>query len=141
MLRALEIQDIPVRQVMVPRERVRTLSTERPLEENLRIVADLRSLRFPLVGEDLDGVRGTVYLTSVFAALDDLREGRTTLGEIAVEPMRVEADLSVSDAIDRFQEARQELAFEMEGGDRMAGIVTSTDALEAIAGELRDPFD
>ncbi len=139
-LRALEIQDIPVREVMVPREEVKALSTGRQLEENLRAVADLRYLRFPLVGEDLDDVRGTVYLTSVFAALDELRSGETSLEAIAVEPMRMEADLSVSDAIDRFQEARQELAFVMDG-DRVAGIVTSTDALEAIAGELRDPFD
>lgn len=139
-LRALEIQDIPVREVMVPREQVKALSTERPLEENLRTVADLRYLRFPLVGEDLDDVRGTVYLTSVFAALDELRSGRSTLAEIAVEPVRVDADLPVSEAIDRFQAERQELAFVTEGG-RVAGILTSTDALETIAGELRDPYD
>ena len=139
-LRALEIQDIAVREVMVPRGEVVSLSTERPLEENLRTVADLRYLRFPLVGESLDDVRGTVYLTSVFAALDELRAGRTTLAEIAVEPVLVDADLPVSGAIDRFQEERQELAFVMDGG-RVAGILTSTDALETIAGELRDPFD
>ncbi len=139
-LRALEIQDIPVREVMVPRDEVTALSTRRPLAENLRTVADLRYLRFPLVGDDLDDVRGTVYLTSVFAALEELRDGRTTLETIAVEPMRVDADLPVSQAIDRFQEERQELAF-VTDGDRVVGILTSTDALETIAGELRDPFD
>ena len=139
-LRALEIQDIPVREIMVPREEVTALSTGRPLEESLRTVADLRYLRFPLVGEELDDVRGIVYLTAVFAALDELCDGSTSLEEIAVEPMRVQADLPVSEAIDRFQEARQELAFVMDD-DRVVGIVTSTDALEAIAGELRDPFD
>ena len=139
-LRALEIQDIPVREIMVPREEVTALSTSRSLEENLRAVADLRYLRFPLVGDAMDDVRGTVYLTSVFAGLDDLRDGRTSLEEIAVEPLQFEADLPVSAAIDRFQEERQELAFVMDG-DRVVGILTSTDALETIAGELRDPFD
>ncbi len=139
-LRALEIQDIPVRDVMVPREEVTALSTRRSLEDNLETMADLRYLRFPLVGEGLDDVRGTVYLTSVFAALEELRAGSTSLEEIAVDAVTVEADLPVSDAIDGFQEARQELAFVMDG-DRVAGILTSTDALEAIAGELRDPFD
>lgn len=60
--------------------------------------------------------------------------------EFAVDPVTVGANLPMRDAIDRFQEARQELAFVMEG-DRLAGILTSTDALGAIAGELRDPFD
>ena len=139
-MRALEIQDIPLREIMVPREEIRALHTDRPLEENLRVVADRRFLRFPLVGEDLDDVRGTVYLTAVFDRLEDLRAGAVTLEQIAVKPLCLRADLPVSRAIDRFQEERQELAFVMDG-ERVAGIVTSTDALETIAGELRDPFD
>ena len=139
-LRALEIEKLAVREVMVPRGEVVALSTERSLEENLKVLADRRHLRFPLVGGDLDDVRGTLYLAAVFAALDDLRSGRATLEEVAVPPLRIDADLPVSAAIDRFQAERQELAFVMEG-DRVAGILTSTDALETIAGELEDPFD
>jgi CBS domain containing-hemolysin-like protein len=48
--------------------------------------------------------------------------------------------LGRGEALDRFQEARQEPAFAMEG-DRVAGILTSTDALDAIAAAPRDPFD
>ena len=139
-LRALEIEKIAVREVMVPRREVVALSTERSLEENLKVLADRRHLRFPLVGRDLDDVRGTLYLAAVFSALDDLRSRRATLEEVAVPPLRIDADLPVSEAIDRFQEEQQELAFVVEG-DRVAGILTSTVALETIAGELEDPFD
>jgi len=139
-VRALEIQGIPVRQIMVPREEVFSVSTELPLEENLRRMAEVSHLRFPLVGEGLDDLRGTVYLSAAFAALEDLRAGRTTLEELAVPPLLLDPELSVSDAIDRFQEEREELAYVARDG-RVTGILTSTDALEAIAGELRDPFD
>jgi len=139
-MRALDIQDIPVSDVMVPREEIVALSTERSLRENLRRASDVRYLRFPLVGEGLDDVRGTVYLSALFAGLEELREGRTTLEELAVPALRLEHDLPVSAAIDRFQEEAQELAVVVDRG-RTIGILTSTDALEAIAGELRDPFD
>lgn len=139
-LRALEIQDIPISDVMVPRDEIVALSTERSLEENLRRASDGGYLRFPLVGADLDDVRGTLYLSALFAALDPLKEGRVSLEELAVAPLLFDRDLPVSDAIDEFQAEAQELAYVMDG-DRVEGIVTSTDALEAIAGELHDPFD
>lgn len=139
-MRALEIQEIPVEDVMVPRGEVVALSIERSLEENLRLVADRRFLRFPLVGEDLDDARGVIYLPALLPALDDLRAGRKTLEDLAVRPLVLAHDLPVSEAIDRFQAERQELGFVMEA-DRVVGILTSTDALETIAGELRDPFD
>jgi CBS domain containing-hemolysin-like protein len=47
----------------------------------------------------------------------------------------------VSDAIDRFQEERQELAFVTDADGTVVGMLTVTDALEAIAGDVEDPFD
>ncbi len=139
-VRALEIQDIPVSEIMVPRGEIRALSTERPIEENFALIAEHGHARFPLVGSDVDDALGTIYVPALFGALDALRAGRTSLEELAVSPLRFEPDLAVSEAIDRFQEARQELAFVTEEG-RVLGLVTSTDAFEAIAGELEDPLD
>lgn len=139
-LRALEIQDIPVSDIMVPRDVVVAFSTELALEENLRRASDGGHHRYPLVRDGLDDVRGTVYLSTVLAEFDRLREGSLALEDLAVRPVRFDRDLPVSEAIDRFQAAEQELAYVVDG-DRVEGIVTSTDALEAIAGELRDPFD
>jgi CBS domain containing-hemolysin-like protein len=54
--------------------------------------------------------------------------------------MTVSADTSVSDAIDRFQAERQELALVLADGE-IVGLLTATDALEAVMGELEDPLD
>ena len=139
-LNALEIQDIPIRKVMVPRDEVVVLSTERGLEENLATIRESPYARFPLVGTDLDDVRGTVYLPSLFRRLESLQRGELELADVASEPLVLDAELPVSEAIDRFQEARQELAFVREDG-RVAGVLTATDAFEAITGELEDPLD
>jgi CBS domain containing-hemolysin-like protein len=43
--------------------------------------------------------------------------------------------------IDRFQEERQELALVIDDDKRVLGLVTATDAFEAVMGDLEDPYD
>jgi CBS domain containing-hemolysin-like protein len=54
--------------------------------------------------------------------------------------MTLAAGTSVSDAFDQFQAQDQELAVVLEDGEAV-GVVTATDALEAVMGELEDPLD
>lgn len=46
----------------------------------------------------------------------------------------------VSDIVDQFQAEHQELALVVDDG-RVVGLVTATDALEAITGQIADPLD
>ncbi|MFB6148098.1 MAG: CBS domain-containing protein, partial [Halobacteriales archaeon] len=62
------------------------------------------------------------------------------LQELATPPMTVSTTTVVSDLIDRFQTENQELALVVEEGD-VVGLVTITDAVEAIIGEVEDPLD
>jgi IMP dehydrogenase len=54
--------------------------------------------------------------------------------------MTLSPDTDVSDAIDQFQTERQEMALVIEDGD-VIGLVTVTDLLEAIIGDIEDPLD
>ncbi|MDX1631858.1 MAG: hemolysin family protein [Thermoanaerobaculia bacterium] len=139
-LRALEIQEIPVREVMVPLEEVAFLSTERSFEENLEVLREEQLTRFPLVGSDQEDFRGIVYVPALAARFRELDRGEIALDEIAAEPLTVDGDCEVSRLIDLFQEERQELALVRVDG-RLAGLVTATDAFETITGELEDPLD
>lgn len=139
-LRALEIEDIAVREIMVPRSDVVALSTDRSLEENFRVISEHPYIRFPLVGATLDDVAGIVYAPALLRELEGLLSGRISLEQLAFPPLVVGSDLPVSDVIDRFQAAEQEMAVVVQDG-RLVGVVTSTDAFETIAGELEDPLD
>ncbi|MFB6099506.1 MAG: CBS domain-containing protein, partial [Salinibacter sp.] len=96
--------------------------------------------RYPLLGDDGEDVIGVLYMTKVFRHLPELERGDATLIDIAEPPVWVDPDLPVSDLIDRLQRKQQELALVGTEGD-VQGLVTSTDAFEAIAGELEDPGD
>ncbi|ADQ67103.1 cbs domain-containing protein [Halogeometricum borinquense DSM 11551] len=139
-LGALKAGTTEVREVMVPKSDIVALSTDASVAENLDRVTETPHTRYPLVGSNLETVEGIVYVPSVVARIEELKGGETAFSDIAAPPMTVSADTSVSDAIDRFQAERQELAVVFEDGD-VVGLLTATDALETVMGELEDPLD
>ncbi|WP_254544058.1 CNNM domain-containing protein [Halomarina pelagica] len=139
-LAALDIERMAITSVMVPREDVIALSADASLDENMRTIGESPHARFPLVGDSLSDFRGVVYTPAVLRELDALEEGECTFEDITAPPMTLDAEVVVSDAIDRFQEERQELALIVDDGE-VVGLVTATDCFEAITGDLEDPLD
>jgi CBS domain containing-hemolysin-like protein len=139
-LSALDIGRMTAMDVMVEREDIITLSTENGTEENIDRMNNHHHSRFPLIGESLDEFQGIIYTPTVLENIKELLNGEYTFEEIATHPMTISAEMNVSDLIDRFQSENQELALVTDDSG-VTGLVTSTDALEAITGELEDPFD
>jgi CBS domain containing-hemolysin-like protein len=139
-MNALYIDRIAVGDVMVDADDVVALSTTDDLETNIDVMTETPHVRYPLFGESKADFRGIVYLPEVFRDLEDLRSGEETLEDVAHPTLTFDESLPVSDAIDRFQEERQELALVTEDNE-IVGLVTVTDALEVIAGQVEDPFD
>jgi CBS domain containing-hemolysin-like protein len=139
-IRALEAGTREVSEVMVDEADTVFLSTERPVEENLRRISETPHTRYPLVGSEPEEIVGVVYVASIIDRTDELKAGEVTFSELAAPPMTVSADTTVSDVIDQFQAEGQELALVLSGGD-VVGLLTATDALEAVMGELEDPLD
>jgi len=139
-LAALSIDRITVGDAMVDREDIVAVRTDEDVETNVERMGGSPHVRFPVVGGDVDDYRGVVYMPQVLDALDDLRGGDRTFEDLAEPPLTLAADTSISDAIDRFQAATQELAL-VTDDDRVVGLLTATDALEQIAGDIEDPMD
>jgi len=139
-INAFAVGEEPVRRVATPVEAVTFLEVAADVEENLRRIGESPHTRFPLVGDDPTDFRGIVYVPAVVGRVDDLRAGECTFEDIAAPPMTIAADTTISEAVDRFQTERQELALVLEDGE-VVGLLTATDALEAVMGEIEDPLD
>lgn len=138
-LRTLDIDHLPVTDIMVPRSEATAIRLADELSATLSLMRERVHDRYPLIGDDWTDVRGTLYLQTVFQRLPELRSGTVTLQDLAEPPVWVPADLPVSTLIDRLQEEQQEMALVRDG--TVTGLVTLTDAFEAIAGEMEDPVD
>jgi CBS domain containing-hemolysin-like protein len=139
-LNALAVDETPVAEVMTDADDVIALSATASVDENLETIRETPHTRFPLIGEEPTDLRGIVYVPSILTYIDDLEAGETTFEAIAAPPMTLSAETSVSDAFDQFQAEDQELALVIRDGE-VAGLLTATDALEAVMGELDDPLD
>jgi len=138
--RAVAIDEIAVREICTPRDEVRALYLGQTIDDAIELVRDRAPVRLPLLDGTLDRCVGVLHAAVLLANIDDLRLGDVALEDLAHEPLRLDAPLSIADAIDRFQEARRELAI-VESGGRAIGVVTITDCFEAIVGQLEDPYD
>ncbi|WP_181691283.1 CNNM domain-containing protein [Natronomonas sp. LN261] len=141
-LNAFTVGDRPVSEVMTDREDVVFLSTTATVEDNLGRIGKSPHTRFPLIGDTPADFRGIVYVPTVVDRIDELRRGGVTFEEIATSPMTLRAETPISEAVDTFQEQHQELALVCETDDgTVVGLITATDALEAVMGEIEDPLD
>lgn len=139
-INALDIDQIPVEEIMIPRKEVVWLSTEKSFPENMANLQQHMHARYPLVGETVDDFRGILYTPQITANMEELLDGTKKLDDFDWPRMVVSKELPVSKLIDRFQEEHQELALVQEN-NRTIGLVTLTDALETIIGSAEDPLD
>ena len=139
-MNALTIGEQSVREVMVPPEEIVALSTEDGIDTNFETLEAKPHTRYPLVGDDLTAFEGVLYSPTLFNKREQLSNGETTLSALAAPPMTLSPDTDVSDAIDQFQTERQELALVIEDGE-VVGLVTVTDLVETIIGDIEDPLD
>jgi IMP dehydrogenase len=139
-MNALTIGEQSVREVMIPPEDIVAVSTEDDAETNLRKMAANPQTRYPLVGSTLTEFHGILYSPALFDHRNPLAAGDIDFEALAAPPMTLSPDTDVSDAIDQFQTERQELALVIEDGE-VIGLVTVTDLLETIIGDIEDPLD
>lgn len=139
-LNALDVDELSISEIMIPSSDIVALSTTATPGENFERIRNTPHTRFPLVGESLTDFRGIVYAPSIIDNFEALRAGERSFDEIAAPTMTLAADTNVSDAFDQFQAEDQELALVLRDGE-VVGLLTATDALEAVMGELDDPLD
>ena len=139
-MNALQIGEQPVRDVMVSTDEIVALSTAVDTAENFRRMAENPHTRYPLVGGELTDFRGILYFPVFARHREELTEGTVDFEALAAPPVTLSPDVDVSDAIDQFQAENQELALVIENGE-VVGMVTVTDLLESITGDIEDPID
>jgi len=138
--KSVEVGEIPVRDIMVPRDEIIYLSTKKDFIENLNIIRDSMRNRYPLVRGNIDDYAGILYAPEILARIEKLQNGEMILDDLDHYDMAVPPDLKVSDLIDRFQSNKQELAL-VKDEEEVVGMVTLTDAVEVIIGSAEDPMD
>jgi putative hemolysin len=169
--RALELDELPIREIMTPRQKIFSLPSNMPLEEaSAKVIAKHRS-RVPVYDE----TRGPEHIIGVVYARDLARliffrsaSGRAMnsnqdsaqasdasrvgtristpfvelrLRQIMRDILVVPETKSVLDLVREFQQRRRHMAVVVDEYGSVVGLVTAEDAIEQLTGEFDDEFD
>jgi CBS domain containing-hemolysin-like protein len=128
-----------VRDVMVPRERVRAIPSGMDPEALLDYLREEGYTRLPVYEGDLDHVIGVLHTKDLFHLY---AKQRVVVMADAIRPfVEMHSDLPVATALGEFRRGRSHLAVVREPAGPLLGIVTLEDVLEEIVGEIEDEHD
>jgi CBS domain containing-hemolysin-like protein len=138
----LELKDLVVRDVMVPRTRVSAIEVSRPIPEVLKIVASEGHSRFPVYRDKVDNIVGLLYAKDLFRILKDVRLQSRPLIDLVRAPVNfVPETQGVSSVLREMRSRRLHMAVVIDEFGGVSGIVTLEDILEVIVREIRDEYD
>ncbi len=138
---ALQVSDMRVRDVMVPRAQMVMLDMDAPWQELLDIVIESAHSRFPVFRETRDEIEGILlakdilpYLAAETREIFPIRE-RMRPAVFIPEIKRLNVLLR------EFRSSRNHMAIVVDEYGGVAGLVTIEDVLEQIVGEIDDEHD
>ncbi len=138
---ALAIGEAPVRDLMVPRDRVRFVERNATASEAEDAVVRTGHSRLLVVGEGgLDDVLGFIHAKDLLTIPGPLRERPLPLGRVRRIPI-VRPDAVVDDVLYALQRARVHLAVVADVSGHTVGLVSLEDMLEELVGDIIDESD
>jgi Mg2+/Co2+ transporter CorB len=142
LISVLELQDVTVDDIMVPRNEIDGLDLDDDWEDLLEQITESQHTRLPVYRGDLDNVVGILHLRSVMGELAEDELSREHLVAKALEPYFVPEGTPLHTQLVNFQRAKRRLALVVDEYGDIQGLVTLDDILEEIVGEFTtDPAD
>lgn len=125
---------------LVPRGLVASISIDDTVAGLAEAALRTGHSRFPVVGADLDDVRGVVHVKHVYA-VPYAERNATRVAEVMVEPFVVPETRDLTDLLSELRGSGRHLAVVIDEHGGTAGIITLEDVLEEIVGEIDDEHD
>ena len=136
------VTDLRVNDIMVPRSQMIAVSHDMDLTQILAIVIDSGHSRFPVIGDDLDDVRGVLLAKDLLRCLVPGDNPDATGCADYVRPQTMVPKSKRLDVLlDEFRKNRSHMAMVVDEYGGTAGLVTIEDVLEQIVGDISDEHD
>ncbi|HRQ56011.1 MAG TPA: hemolysin family protein [Azoarcus taiwanensis] len=120
--------------LMVPRSDVIYLDLNRPLDENLTLVAESAHSSYPVCRGSLDDIVGVASSKKLFAQM--FRRETLDLTKDLQEAVYVPESLTGMELLDRFRSSGTYFVFVIDEYGEVLGMVTLHDVIESVTGEF-----
>ncbi len=138
---AIQVADLQVRDIMVPRSQMITVKACQSVREFLPTVIEAAHSRYPVIGESLDDIVGILLAKDLLALL--LQEGTHdfNLRDMLRPATFVPESKRLNVLLREFRSTHNHMAIVIDEYGGVAGLVTIEDVLEQIVGDIEDEHD
>ncbi|PND49959.1 MULTISPECIES: hemolysin family protein [Rhodococcus] len=135
--------DTTAREVMVPRPEMVWIEVDKTAGQATSLAVRSGHSRIPVIGENVDDIRGVVYLKDLVQQTYYSRDGgrSVTVAEVMRPAVFVPDSKRLDDLLADMQRDRNHMALLVDEYGGIAGLVTIEDIIEEIVGEIADEYD
>src|SRR5262249_34135814 len=137
----LEVADLQVRDIMVPRAQMVSVRRDDPPARILPTVVGAGHSRFPLMDEDRDDIVGILLAKDLLRVCASDSHERFDIREYMRPAVFVPESKRLNVLLKEFRRNRNRMAIVVDEYGGVSGLVTIEDVIEQIVGEIDDEFD
>ena len=137
----LQVSEMQVRDVMIPRAQMVVVSRDATPEQLLPIIVDSGHSRFPVVGDNRDEIAGILLAKDLLRYYAEGGSGAFNLREALRPAVFIPESKRLNMLLKEFRASRNHMAIVVDEYGGVAGLVTIEDVLEQIVGEIDDEHD
>jgi magnesium and cobalt transporter len=137
----LEVGDLQVRDIMVPRAQMVVVRRHEPAARILQVVIDSGHSRFPVMDEDRDDIVGILLAKDLLRLTVNQTRERFDIREYMRPAVFVPESKRLNVLLKEFRRNRNHMAIVVDEYGGVSGLCTIEDVIEQIVGEIDDEFD
>ncbi|AYA26958.1 Hemolysin, contains CBS domains [Rhodococcus rhodochrous J3] len=135
--------DTTAREIMVPRPEMVWIEETKTAGQATSLAVRSGHSRIPVIGENVDDIRGVVYLKDLVQQTYYHRDGgrSVSVADVMRPAVFVPDSKRLDDLLADMQRDRNHMAVLVDEYGGIAGLVTIEDVIEEIVGEIADEYD
>lgn len=137
---ALNVSDMQVRDIMIPRAQMVVIKAESDLSESLPQIIHAAHSRYPVVGDSTDDILGMLLAKDLLPLVLKSDSG-ISIKDLMRPVVKVPESKRLNVLLREFRQNRHHMAVVIDEYGGVAGLVTIEDVLEEIVGEIEDETD
>jgi magnesium and cobalt transporter len=137
----LQVDDLRVRDIMLPRSQVVVLERDARPAELLQTIVNSGHSRFPVVGDNPDEVVGIMLAKDLLLYAFERKSEQFNIRDLLRPAVFIPESKRLNVLLKEFRSSRNHMAIVVDEYGGIAGMVTIEDVLEQIVGEIEDEHD
>jgi len=135
----MQVDNLRVRDIMIPRANIGFLHRNDSFHDILKTVMKAGHSRFPVIDENKDDVEGILLAKDLLKYVGD--EDSFDIDDIIRPPSFVPESQKLNTLLSQFRNSRNHMAMVVDEYSGTSGLVTIEDVLEQIVGDIDDEHD